>query len=155
MKSKKPLMKKLSVKKFLVVAVLGASTLAVLASGTKSSWAGPGKGKAGAHGMEGRRKQRIERMAQELNLSAAQKAKLRPIMEDSHRQMMSIRKDTTLSVEVRMAKRRALQRSTRERIAAILTADQKRKFAAMKKAHHWNGADHKNKLPTKTANKKL
>ena len=71
------------------------------------------------------------RMMKELNLTDAQKAKLKPIMEAQRDKMMAMRDDTTMDRKTKMAKMKAMRDETAKKVAAILTPDQKKKMAAM------------------------
>lgn len=81
---------------------------------------------------EGRRGDGAMRMMQELNLTDAQKAQLKPIMEAQRTAMMALRDDTTLTPEAKRAKLKQMRDDNETKINAILTADQKTKLAALK-----------------------
>ncbi len=85
------------------------------------------KGKAGKGGQRGGMK-----MMQELNLTDAQKAKLKPIMEAQRDKMKAMREDTTMDRKAKMTKMKAMRDEMEEKVNAILTADQKKKLAEMK-----------------------
>jgi len=74
----------------------------------------------------------LERLAEELGLTADQKAKLGPIMKHQQEQMQALRKDESLSQEQRREKSRALREENQKAIAAILTPEQAKKFAEMR-----------------------
>jgi protein CpxP len=74
----------------------------------------------------------LERLAEELGLTADQKAKLGPIMKHQQEQMQALRKDESLSQEQRREKGRALREENQKAIAAILTPEQAKKFAEMR-----------------------
>ena len=99
---------------------------------TTSAHAAPGAngkpGKAGKGGMRGGGM----KMMQSLNLTDAQKAKLKPIMEAQRNQMKTLRADTTLDPKAKKAKMKAMRASMEKQVNAILTPDQQKKMAAMK-----------------------
>jgi hypothetical protein len=72
----------------------------------------------------------MEMMTRELNLTPDQVAKIRPIMEDSRKQMQALR-DSDASQDDRRAKMMAIQQSQATQIKAFLTDDQKPKYDAM------------------------
>jgi Spy/CpxP family protein refolding chaperone len=76
----------------------------------------------------------------ELNLTGQQKADLKPILKDRHAQAKAIRTDTALTREQKREKMKELMKATHEKIAAILTADQKAKLKAMRGMRHKKGA---------------
>ncbi len=76
--------------------------------------------------------QRVNIMAKRLNLSDDQKQKLQTIFADSQQQMQSVRQDSSLSREDKMAKVKTLRSQTDEKINGILNDDQKQKYAQMK-----------------------
>lgn len=96
-----------------------------------------GKTEKGQRGMRGGM-----RMMKELNLTDAQKAKLKPIMEAQRAQMMKLRDDTTLDRKAKMTRMKAMRGEAEKKVDAILTADQRKKLVAMKakmKAERKNG----------------
>ena len=75
--------------------------------------------------------QRLQRMTQMLDLSEDQQQKIKPILENESTQMQSLRGDTSLSQEDRMAKMKQIRESTASQITPILSADQQKKYAEM------------------------
>jgi len=97
----------------------------------------PAEGQNAAHergpgGPGGGRGQNLERLAEELGLTADQKAKLAPLMKGQMEQMQALRKDESLSQEQRREKGRALREENQKAVAAILTPEQAKKFAEMR-----------------------
>jgi len=79
-------------------------------------------------GMEGRQ---LEMLTQKLNLTADQQTKVKVIDEDTGKQMMALRNDTSLSQDDKRAKMMDIRKSSQEKIRGILTDDQKTKYDAM------------------------
>jgi Spy/CpxP family protein refolding chaperone len=75
--------------------------------------------------------QRLQRMTQMLNLTDDQQQKIKPILENESSQMQSLRGDTSLSQEDRMAKMKEIRTNTASQINPILNADQQKKYAEM------------------------
>lgn len=71
---------------------------------------------------------RVAVFAKSLDLNASQQAQLRTILEERQQQSVQLRANTALSGEARIDRFRALQDQTVERIRAILTDDQKKKY---------------------------
>ena len=93
--------------------------------------AAPGKdGKPGKRG-EGKHGGGMK-MMQELNLTDAQKAKLKPIMEGQRDKVKALRADTTLDQKAKRAKMKAMRADMEQQVNAILTPDQQKKLADMK-----------------------
>ncbi len=117
-----------------LAALVVGSTLAL----TPPSLAGAKKAGAGAGQHAGKR---LAKLAGALNLTAAQKAQIRPIVADAARKVRSLRQNTTLSPEARKAQMKAIRKDSMARIAAILTPEQKAKLIAMRRhrAHGKNG----------------
>ncbi len=101
---------------------------------TSSAHAAPGaKGKAGKAGKKGKDGMRGGmKMMQELNLTDAQKAQLKPIMEAQRDQMKAMREDTTLDRKAKMTKMKAMRADMETQVNAILTPDQQTKLAELK-----------------------
>jgi len=94
----------------------------------------PAEGQAPARerGPGGRGGPNLEMIAEELGLSADQKAKLAPVMKHQAEQMQAIRQDESLSREQRMEKVRAIREAGRKDIEAVLTPEQAKKFADLR-----------------------
>ena len=83
------------------------------------------------HGQPPTVEQRLQRMTQQLDLNEDQQQKIKPILESQSTQMESLRADTSLSQEDRMAKMKQIHESTASQINPILNADQQKKYAEM------------------------
>ena len=77
----------------------------------------------------------------QLNLTADQKPKVQSIMEAQMQKMRDLRQDTSLTVEDRRAKAKAIHENTVTQMKAVLTADQFQKWQDMqsKMRSHRNG----------------
>ena len=75
--------------------------------------------------------QQLDRMTRQLHLTKDQRARIKPILIDQHKQMMALRQDTSLSREERFAHFRELRRHTFEEIHPILDAKQQKKLEKM------------------------
>lgn len=89
-------------------------------------------GSAGAVMAKGNPEQRIERLAEKLELTPAQKAKVGKIMADRHAKAQVIKDNEALSKEERKEQLQALRSGGKAEIAQVLTPAQKTKFAEMK-----------------------
>ncbi|HKT48049.1 MAG TPA: hypothetical protein VJP87_11045 [Candidatus Acidoferrales bacterium] len=76
---------------------------------------------------------RLDNLSKELNLTDEQKTKLKPILTDEAEQLQAIHNDTSLSREQKMAKMKEVRTSHQPQINEILTPEQQRKWAEMKK----------------------
>ena len=88
----------------------------------------------------------LDHMSQTLNLTDDQKTKIKPILEDSMKQMQQLRQDTSVSQEDRRTKMQQIHESTMSQIKPILTDDQQKKLESMhgQEGHghgHKKGAD--------------
>jgi periplasmic protein CpxP/Spy len=72
--------------------------------------------------------QQLARMTKQLHLTDGQQAKIKPILEDQHKQMMALRQDTSLSREERMAHFQEIRKETFDKINPILTSNQQEQF---------------------------
>lgn len=73
----------------------------------------------------------LDMLTKKLNLTADQQAQVRAIDEDTGKQAMAVRNDTSLSQDEKRSKMMDLHKSSQEKIRAILTDDQKTKYDAM------------------------
>lgn len=76
----------------------------------------------------------IDRLAQVLNLTDAQKAQIQPILEGEHQKMRDLRDDTSLSTDDRRSKMKEIRDDTTTQLQAILTPDQFAKWQTMSHA---------------------
>ena len=107
--------------------------LAPLAQAEPPSPNGPPPGPAAEGKGKGRMSpaERLEHLSTALSLTDDQKAKLKTLMETQAKAMTELREDESLTKEDRRAKSQQLRQTHREQIAAILTPEQKKKFADM------------------------
>ncbi|MGH9440191.1 MAG: hypothetical protein ACRD22_20535, partial [Terriglobia bacterium] len=73
----------------------------------------------------------LEWLSKKLNLTAEQKAKIKPVLQDEHQQMASIRKDSSLSRQEKMVKFRAVRSKTFAQIRPLLTDAQQNTLRQM------------------------
>jgi protein CpxP len=78
--------------------------------------------------MEGRQ---LEMLTQKLNLTADQQTKVKAIDEDTGKQMMAVRNDTSLSQDDKRAKMMDIRKGSQDKIRGVLTDEQKTKYDAM------------------------
>jgi Spy/CpxP family protein refolding chaperone len=77
---------------------------------------------------------RLKKLADELGLTDAQKAQMKPILMSARQQAQAIKKDSTLTPDARTAKLKALRKSTRQQTMAVLTPDQRAKLKSIRQA---------------------
>jgi periplasmic protein CpxP/Spy len=70
-------------------------------------------------------------LTKRLNLTTDQQAQVRTIDEDTGKQMMALRNDTSLSQDDRRSKMMEIRKGSQDKIRAILTDEQKTKYDAM------------------------
>ena len=87
----------------------------------------------------------LREFSTQLNLTADQQAKIKPIIEDHLQQMQDLRKDTSLSKADSHAKAVSIHNSMHSKIRDVLNDDQKAKFDAMVKEHENASGDHRGK----------
>ena len=88
----------------------------------------------------------IKHLTKKLNLSDDQQAKLKPILEDQHKQMEAIHNDSSLSREDRFSKMQTLRESSDTQIKSVLNEDQQKNFDKMREEQHgrmgkWKGGE--------------
>lgn len=110
--------------------VLGICAALLLAFRMLSAYPSPQKGSHSGpmrHGPE----QELARLSEELQLNDDQKAKIKPLLEDEHKQLMALRQDSSLSSDEKRAKFRSIREETFNQIRPMLTADQQKKLQEM------------------------
>jgi protein CpxP len=98
-----------------------------LALGGASAWAQMPGGHPGP-GQPMSPDQRLQMMTKQLNLTADQQEKIKPLLESQNQQMQTLRQDSSLSREDRMTKMQEIRQSTNDQIKSALDADQQKKF---------------------------
>jgi Spy/CpxP family protein refolding chaperone len=81
----------------------------------------------------------LAKMATCLGLSEDQKAKIKPLLEESFKAKQVVRADQNLTREQRRAKMLELRGQLHDKIKPLLTPEQISKFADMGTGHHWKG----------------
>ncbi len=102
---------------------------------------GQGMGQGGMHRMPMTTDERLAHMTQMLNLTSDQQTKIRPILDSESQQMQTLRADSSMSRDDKMAKMKSIRESTNSQITPILTGDQQQKWQQMesKQMRHQGG----------------
>lgn len=87
---------------------------------------------SGVSGGKTKAKSYMDQLTGQLNLTAEQQMKLRPIIEDEEQQIQAVRDDSTLSQQERRRRIANIRNTVKPQIEAILTFDRQKKFAALK-----------------------
>jgi Spy/CpxP family protein refolding chaperone len=80
-------------------------------------------------------KERKEKMAKELGLTADQKKQMKALQQDQRKQMEAIRNDSSLSQEQKQAKFKEVHKSGMEKRDALLTPEQRDKMQHLRAEH--------------------
>ena len=118
-----------SMTSFAVLAALGASTLMIASPIVQAKDRAAKTERRAARQDKG---DRLERMAEQLNLTADQKARIQPIMENSRASTKAIRDDAALTKEQKYEKMRAIRKDVKQQMRAILTDAQREQMKAMR-----------------------
>ncbi len=104
-------------------------TVAALALPSLAQYGGGGRAghPEGGHGRMGV-DDRVKHLAKELNLTEDQQTKIKAILEDEHKQLSSLKQDTSLSPEERRTKFEETKKNTSQQIRALLNEDQQKKY---------------------------
>jgi Spy/CpxP family protein refolding chaperone len=120
--------------------VLGLSLLTGMAfaqTGQSTTSTQDSHSQMGEHHRRGDRredmKEHWDKMATELNLTADQKTQVQGIMKDQMEQARAIKQNSSLSEDQKEAKIKELHESAHSKINAVLTPDQQKKFAEIRK----------------------
>lgn len=109
---------------------LCSGALGVLPMMAQDSAPATPQGQMGPRGgnMQGRQ---LEMLTKRLNLTADQQTQVKAIDDDTAKQMMAVRNDTSLSQDDKRAKMMDIRKGSQDKIRAILTDDQKTKYDAL------------------------
>jgi len=114
----------------MITALLGSVLIISPASRAADDEKKDEKPAAGARG--GARGDRLAQMAKELDLTDAQKEKIKPILQDQAKAMAELRDNKDLSREDRMAKMKEMRDGMTAKLKPILTPEQLEKWTKMR-----------------------
>ena len=108
-------------------------------TGTQPGQTAPGTTQPGQPGQQPQAQQagrptiddQVKMLTQDLNLTPEQQTKMRGVLEDQHKQAMTIVNDTTLSRDDKVQKIHTLREGTIARARALLNPDQQKKLDDM------------------------
>lgn len=89
--------------------------------------------------MEGRMKERGERMKTELGLTADQSAKMESMRKETGEKMKAIRDNKSMDEAAKKEQMKKLKEEQHEKMKSILTAEQLEKMKTLKKSHNGEG----------------
>ena len=118
-------------------AAIMAVCAAALTAAPAMAQGGGGGGMGGGRGMN--TQQQLDRMTEALTLTADQQTAIKAILDQSMKDNMALRQDTSLSDDDRMAKMKAIRDGQTAKIKALLTDEQKPKYDAMLAAQRQRG----------------
>jgi len=84
----------------------------------------------------------VKHLTKKLDLTDDQQTKLKPILEDQHKQMEQIHNDSSLSRDDRFSKMQQVWQTTDTQIKALLTPDQQKKFDQMRQEQRGRMMEH-------------
>jgi Spy/CpxP family protein refolding chaperone len=85
-------------------------------------------GKGDRHARAAAAKDRLQQMAEELNLTPEQKEKVKPILQEEAQKLRALRQDASLSPEQKREKARELRQELVNKLKPILTPEQLEKW---------------------------
>jgi periplasmic protein CpxP/Spy len=109
---------------------------------------GGGMGQGNMGGMHGNHggwmdpDQRLAHMTKHYKLTSDQQSQIKPLLQDEQQQMQSMRGDTSMSRDDKRAKMLSMHQATQQKIEAILTEDQRKKFDEDQKKMQERRAEH-------------
>jgi len=77
--------------------------------------------------------EKLQQISSELNLTDAQKAQLKPILQSEVQQLQAVKNDSSLSPDQKQAKVSEIRQSYKSQMSNILTPEQQKKWESMKK----------------------
>ncbi len=86
--------------------------------------------------------ERLAHMTKRYSLTADQQSQIKPILADGQQQMESLRSDTSLSRQDKFAKFQSLRQEQSQKISAVLTDEQRKKFDADQQRQQQRWAEH-------------
>jgi len=77
--------------------------------------------------------EKLAQISSELNLTDAQKAQLKPILQSEVQQLQAVKNDSSMSPDQKQAKVSEIRQSYKSQMSNILTPEQQKKWESMKK----------------------
>ena len=133
-----------------LVLAMSVSAFCQNAPDTQSGQDHHGRGEGMGRGRGMTADEQLDQMSKALNLTDDQKAKLKPILEDTHKQMQQLMQDQSLSREDRRNKMQQIHESAMSQAKGILTDEQFKKLQEMHKSGgegHGEGHGHGHQNP--------
>ena len=101
--------------------------------------AGPPPQGPGGRGMRMDPDHQLARLTHELNLTTDQQSQIKPLLVDRQQKIQALMQDQSVTQDDRRAQMRSISEGTNNSIKALLTEDQKQKFAAMQQRMRRDG----------------
>ena len=123
----------MKIRKLLAVAAflsVGVSTLPLVLP-AQAATKHPATSQQKSKSRQGAGRNAMEMVARRLNLTEKQKARIKPIVEQSLQRSQKVRADKSLSAEQKRAKTRAIRMETWKKVNPILTKAQRQELAEM------------------------
>lgn len=112
----------------MMVALCSGALFAIPILAQDSAPAAPPAGQMGPRGGGGRQ---LEMLTTRLNLTTDQQTQVKAIDDDSAKQMMAVRNDTSLSQDDRRSKMMDIRKASQDKIRGVLNDEQKTKYDAL------------------------
>lgn len=124
--------------------ILGIATVpgaGILAAQEPSPTGNPAEEGAAPNAKHGRGdiEARLENLSKQLNLTDAQKNKIRPALKHEMERIRRVQSNSSLSQVQERRRIAMIHADTRDRISEILTPDQRKQWEAMRDAHRGEG----------------
>jgi|GEM_PF-1682466 len=96
----------------------------------------------GPHHHQPNPEQQVKHLARRLNLTPDQQARLEPVFASRDQQIEAIRSNGQLTQQAAREQMHAIQKSTQEQLATILTPEQLQEMKQMRRGPHGPGGPH-------------
>jgi protein CpxP len=96
---------------------------------------GQGAGQGHGQGMMSSPEAMLDHLSKELDLTADQQTKIKPIVDDTFKQMQQLRGDASMSDQDRHAKMKQVHENALNQVRPILNADQQKKLDDLMSRH--------------------
>lgn len=129
----------------LAACLMGLATLAWAASPQPQEPPAPsnvpeeGPPPNGKPGRGGNIEKRLDMMSKQLDLTDAQRGKIRPILNQEMERMREVRSDPNLAQGQARRRMQMIRRNSRQKIAEVLTPEQRKQWQEMRQQHRGEG----------------
>ncbi len=124
----------------MTICLLSASVVGIARADNGATAATPPPSRVATHPKESPLESRVQMLAKGLDLDLAQQAKLRMVLENQREELLQVWREAAVPASARVGATRAINSQTADRIRALLTEEQRKKYKPPEQFHEGSAA---------------